>query len=80
MRCCFGATEQKILDDWIVALLQLGGSAVEIDSAFVQISNAIAHLHRALHVVRHHDAGYLKARLQSTDEMIDAVGYYRVQP
>ena len=77
-RLAFGTAEQEILQDGVSALLELLRRSVKIDSAFVQVSNAIGDLHRALHVVRDNNARYLKSLLQSTDEMINAVRYHGV--
>ena len=64
MRGRFGAAQQEILNDRIIALLQLRRRAIEIDPSFVQVGNAIANLHRALHVVRDDNARHLKSLLQ----------------
>src|SRR5262249_50579722 len=76
----FRTAQEEILDDRIVASLQRRGRAIEINSSFVQVGNAIANLHRAFHIVGHDNARHLKSLLQTTDETIDAVGHYGIQP
>src|SRR5207248_1055776 len=76
----FGAAQQKILDNWIIALFQLSRRALKIDATFMQISDAVANMHCAFHVVRNYDARHLKSFLQATDQPINTVGNYRIEP
>ena len=73
VRSHFGAAEQKILNNRIIASFQLSRCALKIDATFMQISDAIADVHRALHVVCNYDARHLKSLLQTADEAIDTV-------
>src|SRR6266699_1610433 len=60
-------SEQEILQNRIGCLLKLAGRTVEINQAFVQVSNVIGHVERVLHVVRHDNARHTKTLLQSPD-------------
>src|ERR1044071_5522719 len=67
------ASEQKILQNRVAGDLKFLGGSVEIHLPFVQISNVVGKVKRALHIVRHHNAGNMEALLQTPDQSIDAV-------
>ena len=63
----------RILKERIAGDLKFLRGAVEMNPAFVQISNVVGDVESALHIVRHNNARDIKALLQAADQSIDAV-------
>ena len=75
----FRTPEEKILNQPIRRLLKLVWGSVEIDTPLVQIRDAVSHIECALHIVRDNEAGDSEVRLQSPDQMVDAVRHHRIE-
>src|SRR5437868_15082727 len=71
-------TLQKILYNRILAACKFVRRSVEINSAFVQISNMITDFGRAFHVMSNDDTGHSKPMLEPADQAINAIGNHRI--
>ena len=75
----FRATDKEILDQAIARLFKFFTRSVKVNSALVQIGDVIRDMKSALHVVGHHDAGDVETFLQPSNQLVDAVGNYRIK-
>src|SRR5262245_20154276 len=72
--------KKKILNQLIRRFLQLTWSSIEINAPLMQIRDAVGHIECALHIVRDNEACDSEVCLQSTDQMVNAIGGYRIEP
>ena len=75
----FRSANEKILNQAIRRPLEFLARSVKINSALVQIGDVIGDVKSALHVVRHHYAGDMETFLQPPNQLVDAVGNYRIE-
>src|SRR6185436_13197613 len=73
------AALDELAHEHVARDLRLGRRAGELHPALVQQRHAVAHLPRAVQVVRHHDRRHVHALLDRADEVVDDVGHDRIQ-